>query len=126
MTPHRPAAVGHRIAPARFLTFAAALVVAGGGASALGGDPLTALLIGFAIGFLMVMANASTMVLDPHGRMAGFAASFIGCIGQLFGSTIATIVAVATAGRLVPWAAYLIVASGGVAAMLAYWRWRTA
>ena len=66
MTPHRPAAVGHRIAPARFLTFAAALVVAGGGASALGCDPRTALLMGFDLAaFIFLCSLAPLLKADP-------------------------------------------------------------
>ena len=67
MTPRRPAAVGHRIAPARFLIFAAALVVAGGGASALRCDPRSALLIGFDIAaFVFLGSLAPLLKADPE------------------------------------------------------------
>ncbi|MDO9368089.1 MAG: DUF1345 domain-containing protein [Sphingopyxis sp.] len=66
MTARRPAAVGHRIAPARFLIFAAVLVVAGGGASTLGCDPRTALLIGFDIAaFIFLCSLAPLLKADP-------------------------------------------------------------
>ena len=56
------AAVGHRIAPARFLIFAAALVVAGSGASALGCDPRTALLIGFDIAVVIFLCSLARLL----------------------------------------------------------------
>ena len=66
MTPRRPAAVGHRIAPARFLIFAAALVVVGSGASSLGADPRTALLIGFDLAaFIFLCSLAPLLKADP-------------------------------------------------------------
>lgn len=55
MTKRTDIAVGHRIAPARFLIFAGALVAAGGSASALGCDPRTALLIGFDVATLVFL-----------------------------------------------------------------------
>lgn len=68
MTPRRPAAVGHRIAPARFLIFAAALVIAGSVASALGADPRSALLIGFDLAaFLFLCSLASLLKADADG-----------------------------------------------------------
>ncbi len=61
------AAVGHRIAPARFLIFAAALVVVGGGASALGGDSRAALLIGFDVAaFIFLCSLAPLLKADPE------------------------------------------------------------
>lgn len=66
MTARRSAAVGHRIAPARFLIFAAALAVAGVGASALGADPRTALLLGFDIAaFVFLCALVPLFAADP-------------------------------------------------------------
>jgi uncharacterized membrane protein len=66
MTQPVAAAVGHRIAPARFLIFAAALVVGGGGACALGADPRTALLIGFDMAaFVFLVALVPLFGADP-------------------------------------------------------------
>ncbi len=56
MTKRTDIAVGHRIAPARFLIFAGALVAASGIASALGCDPRTALLIGFDVATLAFLS----------------------------------------------------------------------
>jgi uncharacterized membrane protein len=66
MTKPAPAPVGNRIAPARFLIFAVALAVAGGGASVLGADPRTALLIGFDIAaFVFLCSLAPLLKADP-------------------------------------------------------------
>lgn len=59
--------MGHRIAPARFLIFAGVLIVAGGGASALGCDPRSALLIGFDIAaFVFLCSLAPLRKADPE------------------------------------------------------------
>ncbi len=59
--------MGHRIAPARFLIFATALVAAGGGASALDCDPRSALLIGFDIAaFIFLCSLAPLRKADPE------------------------------------------------------------
>jgi uncharacterized membrane protein len=67
MTKPAPSPVGHRIAPARFLIFAAALVAAGGGVSLLGCDPRSALLIGFDIAaFIFLCSLAPLLKADPE------------------------------------------------------------
>lgn len=62
-------AVGHRIAPARFLIFAATLVFAGSGASALGGDSRTALLIGFDIAVVIFLCLIVPLLGADPDRM---------------------------------------------------------
>jgi uncharacterized membrane protein len=69
LTKRADIAVGHRIAPARFLIFAGALIVAGGGASALGCDPRTALLIGFDIATLVFLAAIAPLLGADADRM---------------------------------------------------------
>ncbi|MCU0830508.1 MAG: MFS transporter [Rhizobiaceae bacterium] len=44
---------------------------------------ISALLILFATSYLVVMANASSLLLDPHGRIAGFAAALSMGVAQL-------------------------------------------
>lgn len=67
MTKRAEIAVGHRIAPARFLIFAVALVAAGGGASALGCDPRSALLIGFDLAaFIFLCSLVPLLKADPE------------------------------------------------------------
>ncbi len=59
-------ALGHRIAPARFLIFAVALVAAGGAASTFGCDPRSALLIGFDLAaFVFLCSLAPLLKADP-------------------------------------------------------------
>lgn len=51
---------------------------------------LTACFIGFATGYMVVMANATALALDPHGTIAGFVSSVFGFSAQ-FVSAIATV-----------------------------------
>lgn len=69
MTRRAADVVGHRIAPARFLTFAAALVAAAGGASALGSDPRTALLIGFDVAAIIFLGSLAPLLDAGPGKM---------------------------------------------------------
>lgn len=49
---------------------------------------LSGLLILFATSYLIVYSNAAALVLDPHGDIAGFAASFYGFVGQIVSALI--------------------------------------
>ena len=53
----------------------------------------TLVIILFAMGFMMMVANATSLVMDPHGKIAGFAASLVGSLTFMLGSIIGTIVA---------------------------------
>ena len=75
MTKRADIAVGHRIAPARFLIFAGALVAAGGIASALGCDPRTALLIGFDVATLVFLGVIVPLLGADPQQMRRTAAS---------------------------------------------------
>ncbi len=55
----------------------------------------------FAIGYLIVMANAASMTLDPHPGMAGFTSSFLGFSTQVPGAMLAMTAVTLSAGRAV-------------------------
>ncbi len=57
----------------------------------------------FAVGYLMVFANAASMTLEPHGQRAGFTAAFFGAMAQLVSAIIATGLVTLTGGRLIDW-----------------------
>ncbi|UCE30553.1 MAG: MFS transporter [Burkholderiales bacterium] len=99
-------------------------MVALGATGRIGPYSLSALLALFAVGYLIVLSNCSSMALEPHGRIAGFTSSFFGLCTLMFGSVVATVVAAATAGRLVPWA--LALTGMVVVCVIALRRWTRA
>lgn len=60
---------GKRLAPARFLLFAAVLLVAGGGAAALSGDPRLSLLVGFDSAALVFLAASAPLLSSSAAQM---------------------------------------------------------
>jgi MFS transporter, DHA1 family, multidrug resistance protein len=56
-------------------------------------------LVLFATSYLVVVANASSFLLDPHGRIAGFTAAFGGSVSQLgAGAAVSVLVSVISPG----------------------------
>lgn len=82
---------------------------------------LAVLILLFAIGFLTVQVNSNALAMTPHGRIAGFAASFLGSSGQIFGSIIASAILPLVGYSLTRWTGALMVTSLMVLAMLLYW-----
>lgn len=62
---------------------------------------MSAIMILFATGYLVVLANATALTLDPHGRIAGFVSSFFGFTSQVAGSAVAIILAIVIGGNLI-------------------------
>lgn len=69
---------------------------------------MSALMFLFATSYLIVYSNSSAMVLDPHGDIAGFAASFFGLVSQVGGSLIAAVIVVFTGSSAVAFAVSLL------------------
>lgn len=90
------------------LVFSASLILAGGLAGILGAYSMSALFVLFATSYLIVYSNSTAMVLDPHGDMAGFAASFFGFASQIGASLIASVFVVFTGDSIVAFAAFLL------------------
>ena len=74
---------------------------------------VSALIVLYAVGYLPVYSNAASLTLEPHGRIAGFTAAFYGSFGQLFSALAASVVLIASGGRLVDWS----LALAGIAAV---------
>jgi len=57
---------------------------------------MTALLVLYGTSYLVVYANATAMVLDPHGDIAGFAAAVFGFTSQIGASLIVSVLVLVT------------------------------
>ena len=90
------------------LVVSATLMLIGGVAETIGAYSMSALFVLFATSYLIVYANSTAMVLDPHGDMAGFAASFFGFVGQIGASLIASVLLIFTGDSIVAFAAILL------------------
>lgn len=90
------------------LVLSAVLILIGGLTGIINAYSMTALLVLFATSYLLVYSNSTAMVLDPHGDMAGFAASYFGFVTQI-GAAIIASAAVAYAGdSIVGFGAFLL------------------
>ena len=97
-----------RIAAAMLAIVAATIVVA----TALNWQTLPLFLLQvtlFNMGFLVIMSNAASLVLDAHRDIAGLTASLYGFITQLTGSLLALATFKLFAGRMLPWSIGLLV-----------------
>ena len=81
---------------------------------AMGPLVLSFTLILFATGYLVVLANATALAIDPHGQIAGFVSSLLGFWSQFFGSLLAVLLAVFIGGDLTSFIAVLAVITGFV------------
>jgi len=75
----------------------------------------------FSIGFLSIMANATSLLLQSHGSIVGFAAAFQGTITMLFGGVMASYLSTFIGGNIVYWG--LAVAVGPCLVLLIFLRW---
>ena len=90
-------------------------------ASALPGALFASLMFAFNTSFLAVMANAASLVIDPHREIAGFASSAYGFFTQITASAVAVLTVPLFAGALLPWAlSMLLVTLAVFVALLAY------
>ena len=90
------------------LVLSALLMLVIGAIEAIGPFTMSALFVLFATSYLIVYANSTAMVLDPHGDMAGFAASFFGFVSQVGASLIASLLVVLVGDSIVAFAACLL------------------
>ena len=88
--------------------------------------PLTlcACMTAFNTSYLVVYANAVSLVLDPHGAIAGFTASFVGFAGPVVAASVVVPLTFWIDGRVVPWGLFMLAVSLGCLAMLLVWRGR--
>ena len=78
----------------------------------------------FNTSYLVVFANSVSMVLDPHGDIAGFTASFVGFASPLIASTGGALVTFLADGAILPWSIAMISVALTCLAMLVWWHRR--
>lgn len=83
---------------------------------------LTALVTFFAIGFLCVISNTSSLVMSPHGDIAGFTSSLQGASAQTFAGVTAWLLGTAIGVEMTLWGVSLAGISAVV--LLLLWRWQ--
>jgi DHA1 family bicyclomycin/chloramphenicol resistance-like MFS transporter len=76
----------------------------------------------FNTSFLVIMANAASLVIDPHREIAGFASSAYGFFTQITSSILALVTMPFFQGRILPWAATMLVIMSVLYVALARYR----
>lgn len=72
----------------------------------------------FNMGFLVVLANAASLVLDPHPEIAGVTASLFGFATQISGSVIALMTLEWIQGQMLNWTLLMAALSAAVVTLL--------
>jgi MFS transporter, DHA1 family, multidrug resistance protein len=88
-------------------------------AGLLPGALFACLMFAFNTSFMVVMANAASLVIDPHREIAGFASSAYGFFTQMTASILAVLTVPLFNGALLPWSLSMLAVSVGVFAALA-------
>jgi len=101
---------------------ASALILATGLLGIANAWTTTGLLILFATSYLVIASNSTAMVLDPHGQMAGFAASVFGVVMQIGAALIVTAIVPFAGGSVTGFGLALLVVCICCLAMAAAWR----
>lgn len=86
---------------------------------------LTIVMFVFNSGYLVMFSNALSLTLDPHGRIAGFAASLSGFTGPLIGSSLGAAAMILIGSDPRYWAAFET-AIGLITLVALFWWRRTA
>lgn len=107
---------------AGMLLFVSAATTALSLAGWLGGAAFVLLMFCFNTSFLVIMANAASLVIDPHREIAGFASSAYGFFTQIVASSLALATMPFFHGRILPWAATMLVIMTVVYVALARYR----
>lgn len=76
------------------------LITAGAVLDLLNAYSLSAVMILYATSYMIVYSNASSMVLDPHGDIAGFAAAVFGFCSQVGGALIVSVIVLFTGSSI--------------------------
>jgi DHA1 family bicyclomycin/chloramphenicol resistance-like MFS transporter len=85
------------------------------------GAVFAGLMFAFNTTFLVVMANAASLVIDPHRDIAGFASSAYGFFTQITASAAALLTVPLYGGALLPWALSMLAVTACVLlALIAY------
>ena len=78
----------------------------------------------FAMGTMMCVANSMALVMDPHGRIAGFASSMIGFLSFVIASSVGTVIAWLNKGDATATLASISLALALMLALVLDWFWR--
>ena len=78
------------------------------------GALFASLMFTFNTSFMAVMANAASLVIDPHREIAGFASSAYGFFTQITASMAAVLTVPLFDGALLPWALSMLAVTGCV------------
>ena len=76
----------------------------------------------FSAGYLVIMSNAASLVLEPHREIAGLTASVYGFVTQITGSLLALATFGLFGGAMMPWSLGLLVTTLIVFAMVCAYR----
>ena len=76
----------------------------------------------FAIGFLSVVANSTSMVLQPHGHMIGFTAALLGTVSLVFAGVVSSALALLVQNSLLIWGLAIAASPAIVLCILFYWQ----
>ena len=76
----------------------------------------------FNTSFLVVMANAASLVIDPHREIAGFASSAYGFFTQITASVLAVLTVPLFAGALLPWSLTMLAVTLSVFVLIMVYR----
>jgi len=85
---------------------------------------LVALLFGFNLFYLTIFANSVSLAIDPHGSIAGLAASVTGFLSSMIGAVVSGLWTMIADGRVEVWAVLIMLQSLVCAGLLYYWRVR--
>ena len=83
--------------------------------------PLMALTVLFAVGYMIVFSNASSMAMEPHGEIAGFTASFLGFFSQIAAAACVTLMAALVGSDIVLWGGSLTLIAAAALLALTLW-----
>jgi MFS transporter, DHA1 family, multidrug resistance protein len=83
-------------------------------AGVLAGPLFAGLMFLFNASFLVVIANAASLVIDPHRDIAGLASSAYGGFTQISASLLAVLTIPLFAGTLLPWALTMSAVTGAI------------
>jgi len=75
----------------------------------------------FALGFLSVMSNATSMILEPHSNIVGFTAALQGTLTTLISGLLASALSVFVQNSIALWG--LVIACGPILAMVLLIKW---
>jgi len=77
----------------------------------------------FALGFLGVVANATSMLLEPHGKIIAFTVALQSTLTTFFSGLLASVISVFVQNNIAVWG--LVIACGPALVLFLLFRWQT-